>query len=178
MKKNKLKIFKIILDIAIFILTIILTNLDITGNLFHEIIGITIGILLIIHISLNIKYIKAMLKNFKKVNKESKIKFIITMITFILYTLTIILGILISSELFRFNLPNKFTLIIFHVIISRLTVIFMMMHTTCHFASLKSKKRKILLIISTIIIILFSILLMEQLFMSFEWAAFLSTIQR
>lgn len=60
-----MKKFKILIDILLFIITILLFNIGLIGNLNHEILGTIIGILIIIHIVLNSKGFKQVTKNFK-----------------------------------------------------------------------------------------------------------------
>ena len=67
-----MKVFKIIIDILLLIDTFVLVNIEITGNLIHEILGITMAILLLIHIVTNWNWIKSVTKNLKKVNKKNK----------------------------------------------------------------------------------------------------------
>ena len=45
-------------NILLFIITIALFNIGLIGNLMHEILGIALAILIIIHILLNFKWIK------------------------------------------------------------------------------------------------------------------------
>ena len=63
-----MKLLKILIDILLLINTIFLFDIELIGNLNHEIFGITISILILIHMILNIKWIKQVIKNFKKVN--------------------------------------------------------------------------------------------------------------
>ena len=58
-----MKKLKIIIDILLFIITIALFNIGLIGNLMHEILGIALAILIIIHILLNFKWIKQVTKN-------------------------------------------------------------------------------------------------------------------
>lgn len=58
---------KILIDVLLLIVTILLTSIDKTGRLAHEILGISMAILLIIHIFLNWNWVKQIPKNFKKV---------------------------------------------------------------------------------------------------------------
>ena len=60
-----MKKFKILIDVLLFIVTILLFDIELIGNLNHEILGITISILILIHIILNIKWIKKVTKNLK-----------------------------------------------------------------------------------------------------------------
>ena len=53
-----MKAFKIIVDILLFVVTFLLVNMEITGHLIHEILGIAMAILLLIHIVTNWNWIK------------------------------------------------------------------------------------------------------------------------
>ena len=55
---------KILIDVLLLIVTILLTSIDKTGRLAHEILGISMAILLIIHIFLNWNWVKQITKNF------------------------------------------------------------------------------------------------------------------
>ena len=60
-----MKLFKIIIDVLLLIDTFILVNMDITGHLIHEILGIAMAILLLIHIVTNWNWIKNVTTNNK-----------------------------------------------------------------------------------------------------------------
>lgn len=71
-----MKKFKVLIDILLFIITILLFNIGLIGNLNHEILGITLGILILIHVLLNFKWIKQVTKNLKKINTKTKIMYL------------------------------------------------------------------------------------------------------
>ena len=98
-----MKKLKIIIDILLFIITIALFNIGLIGNLMHEILGIALAILIIIHILLNFKWIKQVTKNFKKTNTKTKIMYIIDILIMIIYLGTIICGILIAMKYLIFT---------------------------------------------------------------------------
>ena len=80
-----MRVFKIFIDILLLIDTFMLVNMDITGHLIHEILGILMAILLLIHIVTNWNWIKNVTKNFKKVNKKAKIMYVVNILTMIIY---------------------------------------------------------------------------------------------
>ena len=125
-----MKKLKIIIDILLFIITIALFNIGLIGNLMHEILGIALAILIIIHIVLNFKWIKQVTKNFKKTNTKTKIMYIIDILIMIIYLGTIICGILIANEVFNFHMSSSLGLT--HLILGRLAIITMFIHLGLH----------------------------------------------
>ena len=151
-----MKAFKIIIDILLLIDTFVLVNIDITGHLIHEILGITMAILLLIHIVTNWNWIKSVTKNFKKVNKKTKIMYVVNLLTMIVYFGAILFGIIISHELFKFETSSNYKFVITHIIFGRLAIIVMFLHIGMHlsmgFKKIKNKAIKIVLYAIYIII--------------------------
>lgn len=169
-----MKILKIIIDILLLIVTFLLVNVDITGRLLHEILGISISILLIIHIFTNWKWIKSVTKNFKKVNKKNKMMYIVCIITMVAYFGAIIFGIIVSDEIFKFKTSSNFKFILIHIIFGKIAVITMLLHLGLNldiiFVKIKNKKIKaILKLIYIIFAIIISIYLIYTLTHSFQW---------
>ncbi len=137
---------KILIDVLLLIVTILLTSIDKTGRLAHEILGISMAILLIIHIFLNWNWVKQITKNFKKVKKKIKIMYIVNIFTMIIYFDSIVFGIIISNELFRLKTNSNIYLVITHILFGRLSIIVMFIHIGMHldrmFIKVKSKKLK------------------------------------
>ena len=151
-----MKVFKIIVDILLFAVTFLLVNIEITGNLIHEILGITMAILLLIHIVTNWNWIKSVTKNLKKVNKKTKIMYVVNLLTMIVYFGAILFGIIISHELFKFETSSNYKFVITHIIFGRLAIIVMFLHIGMHlsmgFKKIKNKAIKIVLYAIYIII--------------------------
>ncbi|MDD3048851.1 MAG: cytochrome b/b6 domain-containing protein [Bacilli bacterium] len=104
-----MKYKKIVLDIVMTILFIILLDTNISGILYHEIIGIIVFGLFIMHKLFNIKWIKAISKNIfsNKVNIKTKIMYILNLLILISTIMILISGVLISQKLFViFNASN------------------------------------------------------------------------
>lgn len=171
-----MKIFKIIIDILLLIVTFLLVNVDITGRLLHEILGISISVLLIIHICTNWKWTKSVTKNFKKVNKKTKAMYIISILTMISYYDAIIFGIIVSDQIFKFRTSSNFKLILTHIIFGKLAVITMLIHLGLNldiiFAKVKNRKIKLIIkIIYIIVSIIISVYLIYTLTHSFQWVS-------
>ncbi len=163
-----MKVFKIILDIIMFLVTFALIEMDITGNLIHEILGITIAVLAIIHVILNWKWFKNVSKNLKKVNKKSKIMWLTDILICLSYLITIVFGILISNEIFTFKLGSNSIIVITHLITGRLSLIFMLIHVGLHLDRMFKNE-----ILKTVVYILYpiTVYLIYALTHSFQWVS-------
>lgn len=169
-----MKKFKILVDILLFIITILLFDIELIGNLSHEILGITISIFITIHIALNIKWIRQVTKNLKKVNLKTKIIYLVDIFTMLIYLGAIICGILISDEIFNFHMGSNLYIILSHLIFGRLAIIIMFIHLGLHLDRIFSKVKnstvkKIIYIIYIIIVLLIAIFLIYTLTHSFQW---------
>ena len=98
-----MKIIRLLTDILLFVITILLMNTNITGHLIHEVLGIIIVILIVIHLIINRKWIVSITKNLKKTRNNIKFLYIVDILTFLFFLGTIIFGILISNQLFNFK---------------------------------------------------------------------------
>lgn len=91
---------KIFLDIIMFIVFIILMFLNFTGVLLHEILGIALFILNIIHIYLNRKFLFGIKLNNPNINNKIKFKFILDWLMLIGMLAITITGISNSRDIF------------------------------------------------------------------------------
>lgn len=169
-----MKKIKILIDVLLLIVTILLASIDKTGRLAHEILGISMAILLTIHIFLNWNWVKQITINFKKVNKKTKIMYIVNIFTMIIYFGSIIFGIIISNELFRFKTSINIYLVIIHILFGRVSIIVMFIHIGVNldrmFIKIKNKKIKgFLYCIYIIIAVLVSIYSIYTLIHSYQW---------
>lgn len=160
------KKFRLVIDIFLFIIFIILNLFDF-GNLIHEILGICFGIFVIIHFLLNFKWFIGISLNFNRVNKRSKILYVISLVLFILCVLTLVFGILSSRSLFRIN--GNFGLI--HMILGNLLLIIMFIHLYLNVSLFK--RYKFIYILVSFIICFYSL---YRLVHSFEWFMFMERI--
>ncbi len=105
MKKNK----KFILDIIMSVIMVSLMKIAFIGISFHELLGLLVYFLFILHKVFNLSWIKAVSKNLTKKTTASKIKFmyILDALLFINVTYIIISGVMISQFVFNgFNSQN------------------------------------------------------------------------
>lgn len=97
---------KLIIDLIMFVLMIILMFYNLTGGLYHEILGIILFIIYIIHIALNYKVIKKMGVNIMKGEAlpfKITLGFILDILLFICLMILMITGIIISKYIFNIN---------------------------------------------------------------------------
>lgn len=94
-----MKKIKIFLDIIMFISMVLLMKTNITGLQLHEILGVCLFIIFIIHKIINFKWVKSVGKNIlnKNMKSKSKIMFFLDLILFIFVTLNVTTGILVSK---------------------------------------------------------------------------------
>lgn len=116
-----MKRIKVLIDILLFIVTVLLFDIELIGNLNHEILGITLGILIIIHVILNVKWIKQVTKNLKKINTKTKIMYVIDILIMLIYLGAIICGILISDKIFNFKMSSNLYIVISHLIFRKIS---------------------------------------------------------
>lgn len=169
-----MKVLKILIDILLFIATVLLFDIELIGNLNHEILGTTLGILIIIHIILNFRWMKQITKNQKKTNIKTKIMYVVDTFIMLIYFVAIICGMLISEKIFSFHMSSNLYIVLGHLIFGRLAIIMMFIHLGLHFdrifAKMKARKFKIsIYIIYTIIVVLISIYFIYTLTHSFQW---------
>lgn len=169
-----MKKIKIIIDILMFVVTVLLMEIEVIGFLSHEILGMLLGILILIHIVLNFKWIKQVTKNFKSTNTKTKIMYAIDIFTMVIYFGAIICGMLISHEIFNSSLRTNVYMMLAHITFGRLAVIIMFIHLGMHLdrmlAKIKSKSIKrtiyILYIIISLSVAIYSIYALTN---SFQW---------
>ncbi|HPR74639.1 MAG TPA: DUF4405 domain-containing protein [Oscillospiraceae bacterium] len=98
MKKTALKIS---IDIFMIIIWIVLMTYDLTGSVWHEILGIGMLIPLFFHLFLNWKWIINVSKNiFKTKPNVNTVRWVCDILMLIGYVLTAVSGVAISKELF------------------------------------------------------------------------------
>ena len=162
--KNK-KIIKIIVDVLMLVIMLLEFSRIYIGQLLHEVFGIILFVLFITHNILNINFYKNLLKgnyNFLRAFSTSiNILFLLCMV------FTIILGIPISSEIFKsLNLNGNMTIRKLHTVLGYWNLIFLSVHLGLHFklifAKLKNRIKdkkviKLLIYIVELIIVIIGI---------------------
>lgn len=117
-----MKTKKIIVDILLFILMIVQYSRQYLNPAIHEIIGICLIVLVILHLYFNRKYLKGIRKG--KYNRKRSLMLIINIAFMAVFILTCILGLLSSQIIHMGNL----TTIYLHKILSYLSIILLGLH--------------------------------------------------
>lgn len=136
---------KIILDIIMIIIMLLLMNLQVTGLNIHEILGIIIFALFIIHKVLNKKWITAMSKNIfnKNIKPKTKVMYWLDVILLIILTINVLTGILISKCILTNITVNNVELTTnIHNIVSIISIILIAIHLSFHLENMIAKIKK------------------------------------
>lgn len=154
-----------------FIMFVLLMKYDLVGNIYHELLGILLFVLFIIHNLFNLKWIKSISKMIlvKKLKSDIVIKYILDLLLWISLILVMLSGVLISKYLFTFNIDFSLWGSI-HKISSFIFLFIMLIHTLLHLdlisgyisSKLHINKNVVKAIIVTIILII-SILCLKDL---------------
>ena len=107
-KKSRSNIHKILLDIGMTSLMILLMKIAFTGMLLHELAGVGVFVLFFVHNILNWNCTKNMLKRVFSRSTKFSIRFgiLLDMALAVVLTFTVGTGVLLSRELFSFEIPS------------------------------------------------------------------------
>lgn len=123
---------KFIVDIIMLIIMLLLMSPLVTGQLLHEIGGIILFFLLVIHLILNTKIIKNFVKG--NLNLKYNIIFIIDILVFISSFIMILTGVFISQKILtNISFGNYNTMASIHNISAYLSLILMSIHLGIHY---------------------------------------------
>ncbi len=149
---------KIIVDILMFIFMILEFSRGYFNTLYHEIFGVVLLFLMLIHLYLNRNYFKNIFKG--RYSIERVVMLVINLLLVVTFVFSITFGILSSEDLFSvFNLRNM-NIVKFHKIFSYLSLIIVGLHLGINLntllVKLKSKiKNNMALDIVGILIVLY-----------------------
>lgn len=137
--------YKYILDAIMTVLFVLLMNTEVTGLKPHEVIGLGVCGLFVIHNLLNAKWIKAVAgklfdKNFKPM---TKFMFLLDVILLIDVALIAASGVIISTELFSFTTDNRYLWVMIHNVSAYAGLIFISVHVGLHWKSILAAMRKL-----------------------------------
>ena len=143
MKKNATKI---ILDIIMTLLLVMLYNSHIFNVSFHEIAGLFIILLFIIHCVFNKKWIAAVSKKIltKTLPTKTKISYIIVFLLVVGFVLIIVSGILCSQVLFPAPNAHESPWRIVHIFTSAITLILVGIHLGLHWGFVKNMLKRVI----------------------------------
>jgi hypothetical protein len=131
MKIKKIQV-KMILDIIMIVLMLLEFSAQFTGNIIHEIIGIILAVLFIIHNLLNYKWYTSLFKG--KYNFNRVMTIIINLLLFISMIIVISSSIPISRTVFNFlSLNGNMSIRSIHTASAYWSLVFMAIHLGMHF---------------------------------------------
>jgi len=146
MKIRKINYLKIVIDTLMVVIFVLLYNYLVLGMLFHEVVGLAIGAVILLHCGLNWKWIKGVtLKIFKsKLPIKTRIGYFLNILLLINVIIIIISGVLISKKLFPgFTLSGGKSLQVLHISLSYFCLLLIGIHVGLHWNWVMITFRKI-----------------------------------
>lgn len=150
---------KITVDILLFILMLLEYSRVYLPNEIHEIIGICLIILVIIHLALNINYFKAISKG--KYSFKRSFILVVNVLFIITFSATCITGILSSQDILTFMNIGNMTIIYLHKIFAYSSVIVSGMHLGVNLTKLFNKFENNLIYIIIILLGAYSLIAVD-----------------
>lgn len=139
-------ILKLLIDIAMFVVYLMLMFAEGAGCFFHEAAGIGIGVLFIIHIILNLSMTKGLVSSIMKRsgNRSRKLLFLSDLILFIGMPIVILTGVLIAKKLFVLNIELPWQVLFsLHKVSSYICLAAICLHISMHAKYLVGVLKKI-----------------------------------
>lgn len=129
---NKTKV-KISLDVVMFLILIVMYNSKVISLNFHEIAGLGVFSLFLIHCMLNLKWVTSAAKKFfsKVSTTKLRIKSILNLLLFISFLMIIVSGIMISKIIFHID-NSSFIWKTLHYFFSALSLLILGIHIGLH----------------------------------------------
>lgn len=134
-----MKKFRIILDLVMVILLPILMGYSLVGELYHEIVGVSMGVLFTIHLILNRKWFTALFKG--RYNARRVVTTIVNILLFLCVLTSMVSGIFLSKYVFRFPGINALSSLMrtLHMLAAYWGFILMSFHAGTHGGMMISK---------------------------------------
>ena len=149
------KKLRIIIDVLMELLLVVLFGYNIIGSFFHELIGILLSIIFIIHIVLNFSWYKSIFRG--QYNLYRFIQLIINVLLLLTMLTTAISGILISKDIFKLNLGLNVFIYNLHKGLGYYALMLSSIHLGMHLIALINKIKipnvRIITLISLIVFI-------------------------
>lgn len=127
--------FKILTDIMMIIMFVCLTKIKITGMHMHEVVGCVLGAALMLHLLLNINWIKSItLRIFdKKLNNKVRSAYAINLLLLIMFVIVFVSGIVVSvTILTNIRTDNRTFYAVVHRKSALITFILAIVHVVMH----------------------------------------------
>ena len=134
---------KYMLDAVMTVIMVLLMKIVFTGLLWHEILGLGVFFLFLIHNIINFNYLKCILKKFSSDCVKLKVKagILLDILLSLVVTGIVITGIMVSKEIFPFGLTGTVSSV--HHSLSYLALILISVHVGLHWLEIMGAFRKI-----------------------------------
>ena len=162
---------KIVLDFILIIICCTIFSKNLISLAYHEIVGLTLGVLFLVHIVFNRKWIPAVIKKLgdKNYSAKNKTLLVIDLVLILFWIVVIVTGVLVSKKVFSFGLNY---LNPYHFFFATVALILTGIHIGFHFdylynyikkvIRLNDKQYKVLNIILSIAIIVMAIYFLKN----------------
>lgn len=124
--------FKIILDIIMFLAALTLFDKQLVSMHYHEIAGLVLTGLLVIHIAVNIKTVVGMTKKFIKIPASLKVGLVVDVLLILCFALVAVSGIFISHTVLTSISSRNVLFKMLHMFSGALSVILLGIHIGLH----------------------------------------------
>lgn len=142
---------RLILDIILLILTISLFNQSLISMRYHEIAGLVVIGIMLVHIGINIKTVRAMCSKFTKIPSALKICLIVDIMLFLTFIWFGISGILCSKTILTNISSDNAIFKLYHMAAGAIAIVLLGIHTGLHIR--RRPVKKTLAIILTVIFV-------------------------
>ena len=151
---------KILVDILLFVFIILEFSRPYMPTYLHELFGIILLFLLIVHLIFNRNYLKNIFKG--KWNLTRIIMLVVNLSFFITFALALLFGILSSVDILKFLNIHNIKLVEYHKTFAFISLIFMGLHIGINISGINDKlnkiiKNKIIIYLLQIVLIIYGI---------------------
>lgn len=139
MKKN---LQRLVLDVFMLLAIALFFKKNVLTLSYHEIAGLAIILLFVLHLIINRKWIVTVTKKFfdKSVKTRTKVGYVVDFLLLVCFIIILVTGIMISKIVFHFEAPNSAKLL--HFMCSALVLILMGVHLGLHWPFFKNYLKK------------------------------------
>ena len=141
MPKN---VLKICFDTAMLVLFLALFNLKLTGNLWHELLGLVLIALFAVHIAYNKNWVKGVFKRFgQKGMTKDKVMDIVNLLMAAGFLLVFSTGRRASHSLFQNATKAPDAVLKVHILVSLILLVLVLVHALLHLKMIKAVLNKL-----------------------------------
>lgn len=138
-----------VLDISLTIILLTLFSKNFFGLFYHEVVGLAVLIPILVHIFSNLKMVRGMCKNFKRVPMNIKICLIVDGLLLLTFVWMGISGVLISKTILTSISTTNGLMKLYHMCMGGLSVILLGIHIGLHICR-KEMRTKVAVVLTSL----------------------------